>query len=332
MPTITLTVGDYRPFPPSIGTYIDSPPVAGSGLNHWILGAVRRLLHYVTENETLEELLPKVVQAGRAYGKARSEILRAIAKVTASGDQAIQERADWPEPNLEKIAAIVREELAKLGGKCPIDALRRESPVKRATAGEIIDALFPGDPLLCVGISVYDFITRRKSTYRDFSNKQLIVPSPMSAVQGETQEGKLSFKSDANTGPRRFLALDFDITEFARDGVTPTVFAPLIRTWRTDGIAPKQAQAAIILYLKRRLDPVLALDSGGKSLHAWFYVEGQTEEVIKATMQHAVRLGADRATYTRSQFVRMPGGLRDNGKRQEVIYFNPNAVNQQTKT
>jgi len=332
MPTITLTVGDCRPFPPSVGQYIDNPPVAGSGLNHWILGAVRRLLYWIDENEALEELLPKVVQAGRPCGKARSEILRAIAKVTASGNQAAQERTDWPEPNLERIAEIVHEELAKLGGRCPIDVLRQESLVKRAEAAELIDALFPGDPLLCIGKSAHEFITRPKSEHRDFSNKQFIVPSLMSAVKGLTQEGKLSYRSLANTSPRRFLVLDFDIAELGRDGVTPTVFAPLIRAWRTDGIAPKQAQAAIILYLKRRLEPVIVLDSGGKSLHAWFYVEGQPEEVIKGTMQHAVRLGADRATYTRSQFVRMPEGTRDNGKRQEVIYFNPNAVNQQTKT
>lgn len=332
MPTITLTVGDYRPFPPRVGKYIDNPPVAGSGLNHWIFGAVRHLMYWLgDENETLDTLLPIVVGAGRPYGKAKSEILRAIGKATASGDQTVQERTDWPEANLQLIDATVRAELSNLSGKCPIAMLRQESPIISATASEIIDALFPGDPLLCVGRSAYEFITRPKSEYRDFSNKQFVVPSPMSAVKGETQDGKLSFKSNANTGPRRFLVLEFDFSEFARDGVTPTIFAPLIRAWRTDGVEPKEAQAAIILYLKRRLEPVLVVDSGGKSLHAWFYVEGQTEDVIRATMCHAIRLGADRATYTRSQFVRMPEGTRDNGKRQEVLYFNPNAVNQESK-
>jgi hypothetical protein len=43
-------------------------------------------------------------------------------------------------------------------------------------------------------------------------------------------------------------------------------------------------------------------------------------------MSHAVSLGADPATWLKSQFVRMPDGLRDNGKRQRVLYFNPKLV------
>ena len=41
----------------------------------------------------------------------------------------------------------------------------------------------------------------------------------------------------------------------------------------------------------------------------------------------AVSLGADRATWTRSQFVRMPDGTRDNGNRQAVYFFNPEVLN-----
>jgi hypothetical protein len=43
-------------------------------------------------------------------------------------------------------------------------------------------------------------------------------------------------------------------------------------------------------------------------------------------MEYAVTLGADPAMWTRSQFARMPDGLRDNGKRQAAFYFNPNAL------
>jgi hypothetical protein len=37
---------------------------------------------------------------------------------------------------------------------------------ERSHAEEIIDILFPGDPLLCVAKSSYDFRTRRRSTWR----------------------------------------------------------------------------------------------------------------------------------------------------------------------
>jgi hypothetical protein len=43
-------------------------------------------------------------------------------------------------------------------------------------------------------------------------------------------------------------------------------------------------------------------------------------------MRYAVSLGADAATWTRSQFVRMPDGLRENGNRQVVYFFNPEVM------
>lgn len=43
-------------------------------------------------------------------------------------------------------------------------------------------------------------------------------------------------------------------------------------------------------------------------------------------MRYAVSLGADHATWTRSQFVRLPDGTRDNGHRQAVYYFAPGVI------
>lgn len=43
-------------------------------------------------------------------------------------------------------------------------------------------------------------------------------------------------------------------------------------------------------------------------------------------MRYAISIGADPATWTRSQFVRMPDGTRDNGKLQRVHFFNPEVL------
>jgi hypothetical protein len=67
---------------------------------------------------------------------------------------------------------------------------------------------------------------------------------------------------------------------------------------------------------------VLAVHSGGKSLHGWFFVAGQPDEKIERFFRYAVSLGADPATWTKSQFVRMPDGTRDNGIRQTVYFTN----------
>ena len=71
---------------------------------------------------------------------------------------------------------------------------------------------------------------------------------------------------------------------------------------------------------------VVALHSGGKSIHGWFYCAGQSEERLREFMHYAVSLGADSATWTRSQFVRLPDGTRENGERQTVYFFNRGAL------
>jgi hypothetical protein len=78
---------------------------------------------------------------------------------------------------------------------------------------------------------------------------------------------------------------------------------------------------------------VAVVDSAGKSLHAWFYVEGATEEqegTLERFFAYAVSLGVDPRLWTRSQFVRMPngtrritGGVQHEPRRQSLLYFHP---------
>jgi hypothetical protein len=66
--------------------------------------------------------------------------------------------------------------------------------------------------------------------------------------------------------------------------------------------------------------------SGGKSLHGWFSVWGDPEDAVLKFFQRVVSLGADPATWTRSQFVRMPDGTRQSGEKQPVFYLDPSVV------
>ena len=123
----------------------------------------------------------------------------------------------------------------------------------------------------------------------------------MSEVWGKTKDGKKSQHTLSNTGPRRFLIVEQD-----------------------SGTADEQA--SVLLHLAGMAPLVLAVHSGSKSIHGWFYCVGQTEERLRRFMNYAVSIGADSATWTRSQFVRMPDGRRDTGKRQVVYFFNPEVV------
>ncbi|MBI4326650.1 MAG: hypothetical protein HY674_15510 [Chloroflexi bacterium] len=198
--------------------------------------------------------------------------------------------------NTEQRAAIIRD-----GGR--LADLWETSPVRIETneprTEQIVDVLFPNSPLLCCGKSNSVFDTKSRESWRgELSALQLIVPSPMLAVEGITKEGKPSRHTLSNTGPRRFLVVEFD-------------------TGTTD------EHAALLLHLASRAPLVLAVHSGGKSLHGWFYCAGQPEEKLRRFMEYAVSLGADHATWTRCQFVRVPDGQRDNGKQQTVFFFNP---------
>jgi hypothetical protein len=55
---------------------------------------------------------------------------------------------------------------------------------------------------------------------------------------------------------------------------------------------------------------IMVVDSGGRSLHGWFDVRNLEEPVIKAWFSYTVYLGADIHTWTKCQWVRMPGGTR----------------------
>ena len=67
----------------------------------------------------------------------------------------------------------------------------------------------------------------------------------------------------------------------------------------------------------------MVVDSGGKSLHAWWDIASMAYEQQKEWFYKAVPLGADwRVFDVTCQFVRMPHGTREiTGVRQSVIYW-----------
>ncbi|HYR22263.1 MAG TPA: hypothetical protein VEP30_04990 [Chthoniobacterales bacterium] len=224
----------------------------------------------------------------------------------------------WPKVNEEQVEAIT------LNGPRLIE-LWKSSPQKMAITNAnraelIIDSLFSADSLLCVGFSQKTFCTvSRKQLAGSLENFALIVPSPMTAEQGWTKDGRLSQHTLTNTAERRFLVIEFDKGTLDQ-------------------------QAALLFHLSKFAPSLaLAVFSGSKSLHGWFYCGNQAEDAQLRLMRYSVSLGADRATWTRSQFVRMPDGTRERfsgstvaleacgfsgvpARKQVALYFNPDVV------
>jgi hypothetical protein len=224
----------------------------------------------------------------------------------------------WLDPNFELIEALADT------GNGLVD-LWEASPIRldsnQPNTDEIIDVLFPGNSLLCFGWTRHRFETRiRKGWYR-LHDLQFIVPNPMTALQGLTRNRKISAHALSNTGPRRFLIVEFD---FAPSNSPEE--ARLLRRFAAEGRDVRDLCAALLLHLAEKAPLALAVYSGGKSLHGWFYCAGVIEEKVGGLFRYAVSLGADRANWNPSQFARMPDGSRENGTRQTVYFFNPAVV------
>lgn len=306
---------------PRVQELLRSVPVAGDGLNVHIFKLAHALKHHCAPEEAFGVIAQATANRGRAV-KA-NEIRRAIQRAfnaTCNG-HAIQQ---WPEPDLSAMLAIT----LAAADSCALAEMYEDSPVwlpdDKTAAETVIDALFPAGSLICAGQSMREFWTADRNAFRGSLHRlQFIVPNPMVSEKGRMQDGAESFRTLSNTGARRYVVTEFDIAPVARDGVTKTKWHPLVNEWAAHGMTPKEAMALLIRELAKYLPLAVVVDSGGKSLHAWFYCSGAEEERLRRFMAYAAHLGADRATWTRCQFVRMPGGTRDNGNRQVIHYFNP---------
>jgi len=293
-----------RELPPFLQDLLAASPRAGEGVHNWLFSVARQLHAHLPAGEIVNLLESRVAHCGRAV--SRAEIISAVQNSLPcawqpNGNAApVQSAAKWPRVNQEQREAIIRDN----GGLADLWELSRPRiEDSRQHTEEITDKLFPGNPLLCCGKSNSIFDTKPREDWRgQMSALALIVPSPMTARLGKKKnpkpdENPFSAHTLDNTGTRRFLICEFDTG-------TP------------------DEHAALLLHLGTFAPLVCAVHSGGKSLHGWFYVHGQPDVKVEKFFRYAVTLGADRATWTRSQFVRMPDGTRDNGNRQTVFFLN----------
>lgn len=122
----------------------------------------------------------------------------------------------------------------------------------------------------------------------------------MTATKGRTLGGKPSLRCLDNTGPRRFLVVEFDFAAADKAGRFPTHAAPLLAALARERI-PRNAPdlcAAILLHLLAEGAPLaLAVSSGGKSVHGDFApTYGASDDDLRRFFAHACSRGADPAT------------------------------------
>lgn len=287
MPYVSLSSLDSTGWPEEFVLWYEKRPAPyrGGRLNDWLLVAARKLKREV-DRETAKEILRPIVETGG--GERGNEIER---QVNTGYDTAPSlPKIQWPKIDEVLLAHI---------GPATLQDLMDASPCPPASTEEVIDTLFPGNPLLCAGPSKERAITKPREEFRGLLSKlQFIVPSSPSRPSGKNQEGRAGRpRCNEMFDDRHYLVVEFDQT-------------------------PLEDQPRLILYLAKSHPLRLVVWSAGKSLHSWFDIRGWPEAQALGLMRLAVSLGADRTLWTKCQLVRMPDGIRaDNGKRQHVIFY-----------
>jgi hypothetical protein len=149
-------------FPPFLQELLTACPRAGEGVHRWLFRVARQLHAHMPAIKIASFLESCVANCGRAV--PRAEIVAAVQNSIScawqpggrSGSQAqpIHAAPKWPDVNQEQREAIKRD------GGGVVD-FWEASPVRiedsESHTEALIDALFPGDPLLCCGLSNSDF-------------------------------------------------------------------------------------------------------------------------------------------------------------------------------
>lgn len=323
-----------------------TPPDAGAGIHAWLFSVARQLHVHMPPEAIMAVLQAATANAGRpvplreirdAVQNSQAVSWQPPSKLSSAVNptgphsprsrSARTERQDgssndgsragtsspdrWPRADAYARRARVRE-TAEMGVGGLADLWERSLWRGEMTADDWLDLLFPGAEWLCLAVdhpATARSRAREKWSFGPAEECGLVVPSPMTGPSGKRQDGQRSHRCLDNTGPRRWLVIEFDKLE---DGKTPM---------------PIDEQAALHWHFRASAEaadwPRLALvvHSGGKSLHGWYGLCGE-EERSRELMAYAVSLGADAATWNRCQLVRMPGGRRK-GEPLEVFFFDP---------
>jgi hypothetical protein len=205
---------------------------------------------------------------------------------------------DWPEKNAEVIARMLATVEPVFDGVT--------STGLRPT--DVLPLLFRPGELVCTGAESERAVVRPvEAAVADADTLQFICVNPMRGAMAMNNAGRPSARCQNNVTVRRFLVAEFD-----------------------DETLGKRGQAQLVTALAEAAPLVMAVDSGGKSVHAWFHVEGMGRQDQARFFAMACLFGADPTRWDICGWLRMPGGLRvkaDGSRvRQRILYWAPEAM------
>lgn len=334
-----------------------NPPQAGAGVHAWLFSCARQL-HAHMSGDAIEAVLTTAV-AKCERRVPRREIRDAVDNSNAvawqrkdfsggltspvqpsnpntsramGGHSRAQvlaaENSRWPNVNDATRRCMIAASAAD--GVAGLHDLWERSPQRLDDAhdwgaDDWLAWLFPGAQWLCLAEDHPATARSRPPARWTFGPAELcglVVPSPMMGPGGIGLDGKRTHRCLDNTGPRRWLVIEFDSGSIDQQ-------AALHWHLRACSLAMKWPQLR------------LSVHSAGKSLHGWYGPCESDERQARELMEYAAILGADApAGWNRCQLMRLPGGSRKvasveptswpegwevPGERRklEVFYFDP---------
>ncbi len=204
----------------------------------------------------------------------------------------------WPDANAEAIGKVLDEVTPCFDGEAST-GLR---------PADVLPSLFDEGDLVCTGrASDRASVRTRDEAMTDADLLQFVVVNPMKGPWALNREGKQAVRCQANVMVRRHIVAEFD-----------------------DPDLTKRMQAQLATALGDMAPLVMAVDSGGKSVHAWYRVDGMNARDQARFFAVACLLGADPTRWDVCGWLRMPGGLRVvegvPRVRQRILYFSEAAA------
>ena len=181
-----------KTLPPFIDEMLAAPPRAGEGVHHWLFRVARQLHAHLPAGEIVA-LLESRVQVAGVTSAGRKSMTPCKIPCRAHGNRTATPRRFNPPRNGRTVNQEQREAIMRDGGgladlwECPSRALRTTPHTRKKS----LTGFFPAIRFCVAASPIPIFDTKPREDWRgELSALALIVPSPMSAVEGMTKDGK----------------------------------------------------------------------------------------------------------------------------------------------
>lgn len=277
------------PYSAELAELLANPPETGAGRHHWLFEVAAKLIRQGADPEEVRLRLEKLAFDLGWHDRIK-QIRTDIAKILS------QPEYRKPERRMRLPDACEAERFLRFSHPPLFPA----SPAGVSTRDALAALYRPGE-LICVSKDTFSATVQRLEDILDIApSLEFIVANPMRSEHGRTGTGEISARTKANAttdAARRYVILEFDTRETVEE------------------------QAAVLSSISTPAAPlVMAVHSGGKSVHGWYYVKNISMSQRECLFMFGAYLGADRSLWDPCKLVRMPGGTRVNGAKQEILY------------